>query len=335
MEISKWEDKIFTSETENFVELALGVFHLQYEHNKIYREYADLLGINHNSVTQIEDIPFLPISFFKTKEIKTGNFNPEIIFESSGTTGANTSRHFIKDISVYKESFLKTFNYFYGDLKSWCILALLPGYLERQHSSLVAMADELIKLSDHPFSGFYLNDFEKLYHSLAYNEIREQPVLLIGVSFALLDFAEKYALKLNYTTVMETGGMKGRREELTREDLHSYLRERLGVNQIHSEYGMTELLSQAYAKEKGIFECPPWMQVLVREENDPLAITAKPKTQKASTGLINIIDFANLYSCSFIATDDIGRLYSNGKFEVLGRRDLSDIRGCSLLIAAN
>ena len=212
---------------------------------------------------------------------------------------------------------------------------MLPGYTERQNSSLVTMADSLIRESNNAYSGFYLDNNEKLYEALVHNETREQPALLIGVTFALLDFAEKYSMKLRYTTVMETGGMKGRREEITREEIHKILQDKLGVQNIHSEYGMTELLSQAYSKEKGLFQCPPWMKVLIREENDPFAITGSSQAQKPLSGLLNIIDLANLYSCSFIATDDAGKLYKNGSFEVLGRRDISDMRGCSLLTAGD
>lgn len=315
--------------------MALELFKLQYAHNNIYKTYADAINLDPLQVNKIDDIPFLPIQFFKTNKITTACFEPEIIFESSGTTGENTSRHFVKKLSVYTKSFMKCFNLFYENPEKFCILGLLPGYLERQNSSLITMVDHLIKVSGHPESGFYLHDYEKLYQTLAHCEIREQPVLLIGVTFALLDFAEKFPIKLNYTTVMETGGMKGRRDEITREEVHHFLKQKLGSQSIHSEYGMTELLSQAYSSEKGLFKCPPWMKVMVREENDPFAITAKPSRDKPSTGLLNIIDFANIYSCCFIATDDVGRLYQNENFEVLGRRDTSDIRGCSLLTANN
>jgi hypothetical protein len=291
------------------------------------------LQINPEEINSIEKIPFLPISFFKSHHVITTKFEPEIIFESSGTTGANTSRHFVKKLSLYKKSFTKGFQLFYGDPKQWCILGLLPAYLERENSSLVSMVKDLIEKSENSFSGFYLHDHEKLYQALVHNEIMEQPTLLIGVTFALLDFAEKYSLKLNHTTVMETGGMKGRREEITREEVHFFLKKKLGISFVHSEYGMTELLSQAYSKGEGIFSCPPWMKVLVREYNDPFSITAKPASEKPVNGLLNIIDLANLYSCCFIATDDVGKLYKNNQFEVLGRRDVSDIRGCSLMTA--
>ena len=309
------------------------LFRLQYEHNKIYKLYVDALKIDPLQVDQIENIPFLPIQFFKTNRIITTNFEPEIIFESSGTTGENISRHFVKKLSIYKESFMKAFKLFYGSPEELCIIGLLPGYIERQNSSLITMVDQLIKKSGHIHSGFYLHDYKKLYQSLVHCEISKQPVLLIGVTFALLDFAEKYSIELNHTTIMETGGMKGRREEITREEVHTFLKQKLGLQNIHSEYGMTELLSQSYSKEKGLFYCPPWMKILIREENDPLAITKKSLTQKPSNGFINIIDLANIYSCCFIATDDVGRLYQNGSFEVLGRRDASDVRGCSLLTA--
>jgi phenylacetate-coenzyme A ligase PaaK-like adenylate-forming protein len=315
--------------------LALEIFHLQYQQTDTYKRYVDSLAINPEDINSIENIPFLPISFFKTHEVTTTKFKPEIIFESSGTTGENTSRHLVKKLSLYQKSFTRTFNLFYGNPRQWCILGLLPGYLERKNSSLVAMANELIQKSENTYSGFYLHNHEKLYQALVHNEIMEQPTLLIGVTFSLLDFAEKYSIKLQHTTVMETGGMKGRREEITREEVHRFLQEKLGVGVIHSEYGMTELLSQAYSKGNGLFNCPPWMKVLVREYNDPFAITSKPKNEKPVNGLINIIDLANLYSCCFIATDDVGKIHKNNSFEVLGRRDASDLRGCSLLTAGD
>ncbi len=304
---------------------------MQYQQNETYKLYVDTIGADVNGVNNIEDIPFMPVQFFKTKSITATKFTPEVIFESSGTTGENVSRHYVKYLSIYQESFTRCFSLFYDEPKEWCILGLLPGYLERKNSSLINMVRHLINLSDNSYSGFYLNDHKKLYQALVHNEIREQPTLLLGVTFALLDFAENYSIKLRHTAVMETGGMKGRREEITREEVHAILEERLGVENVHSEYGMTELLSQAYSKEKGIFRCPPWMKILIREENDPFAITGNVQAQKPSSGLLNIIDLANLYSCAFIATDDAGKLYRNGSFEVLGRRDVSDLRGCSLL----
>ncbi len=314
--------------------MALEIFRLQYKHNKIYNRYLHALKVDPLKVDKIENIPFLPIQFFKSNVVTTSNFEPEIIFESSGTTGENTSRHLVKKISLYKESFMESFKLFYGRPEDWCIIGLLPGYLERQNSSLITMVDHLIKVSNHPHSGFYLLDYEKLYQALVHNEIRNQRVLLIGVTFALLDFAERYSMKLNHTTIMETGGMKGRREEITRDEVHGFLQQKLGLKKIHSEYGMTELLSQAYSKGNGMYRCPPWMKVLVREENDPFEITPFPSTIKPSAGLLNVIDLANIYSCCFIATDDVGKLYRDNSFEVLGRRDISDLRGCSLLVSS-
>ncbi len=297
----------------------------------LYQTYVNSISVNPASVDTIEKIPFLPISFFKTHKVATTDFEPEIIFESSGTTGDNTSRHYIKSASLYKKSFLKAFNLFYGNPLEWCILALLPGYLERENSSLVYMVNDLIKLSNNAGSGFYLHNHDKLYQALVRSEIAERPTLLIGVTYALLEFAEKHSMKLQNTFVMETGGMKGKREEITREEVHEQLQQKLGLPAIHSEYGMTELLSQAYSKGNGRFHCPPWMKVLLREYNDPFAISTSGRSAKPVNGLINIIDLANLYSCSFIATDDVGRLYKDNSFEVMGRRDMSDLRGCSLL----
>jgi phenylacetate-coenzyme A ligase PaaK-like adenylate-forming protein len=310
--------------------MAMEIFNFQYHENELYRAYVDAIKVSPETVDSIEKIPYLPISFFKTHHVKTSDFDPEIIFESSGTTGANTSRHLVKSAGLYKSSFLKTFKLFYGNPSQWCILALLPGYLERNNSSLVYMVNELIRETNDDGSGFYLNEHEKLYQALVKNEIMEKPTLLIGVTYALLDFAEKYSLKLQNTLVMETGGMKGKREEITREEVHEQLKNKLGLAVIHSEYGMTELLSQAYSKGEGHFFCPPWMKVLIREYNDPFAIRYRCE-KKPVNGLINIIDLANVYSCSFIATDDVGRLHTDNSFEVMGRRDTSDLRGCSLL----
>jgi phenylacetate-coenzyme A ligase PaaK-like adenylate-forming protein len=309
----------------------LEIFSFQYQNNELYQTYVNSIGVNPASVDHIEKIPYLPISFFKTHKVTTTDFEPEIIFESSGTTSANTSRHYIKSASLYKKSFLKAFNLFYGNPLEWCILALLPGYLERENSSLVYMVNDLIKLSNNEGSGFYLHNHDKLYQALVRDEIVEKPTLLIGVTYALLDFAEKHSMKLQSSYIMETGGMKGKREEITREEVHEQLQQKMGLSAIHSEYGMTELLSQAYSKGNGRFHCPPWMKVLLREYNDPFAISTSGQSAKPVNGLINIIDLANLYSCSFIATDDVGKLYKDNSFEVMGRRDMSDLRGCSLL----
>lgn len=311
--------------------MALEVFFFQYNNNDLYKKYVDSLGISPSKVNSLETIPYLPISFFKTHDVVTTGFDPEITFESSGTTGENTSRHLVKDLELYDKSFKAAFKLFYGKPRDWCILGLLPGYLERKNSSLIRMVNELIKESNNAYSGFYLHNYDKLFQSLARNEIIHQPTLLIGVTYALLDFAEKYPMKLQHTVVMETGGMKGKREEMTREEVQDFLKKRFRLKLIHSEYGMTELLSQGYSSGDGIFRTPPWMKILVREYNDPFAIIANPKNEKSVDGLINVIDLANLYSCSFIATDDIGEIYRNNTFEILGRRDMSDLRGCSLL----
>lgn len=311
--------------------MALEVFFFQYNNNDLYKKYVDKLGISPSKVNSLETIPYLPISFFKTHDVVTTGFDPEITFESSGTTGENTSRHLVKDLELYDKSFKAAFKLFYGKPRDWCILGLLPGYLERNNSSLIRMVNELIKESNNAYSGFYLHNHDKLFQALARNEIIHQPTLLIGVTYALLDFAEKYPMKLQHTVVMETGGMKGKREEMTREEVQDFLKKRFRLKLIHSEYGMTELLSQGYSSGDGIFRTPPWMKILVREYNDPFAIIANPKNEKSVNGLINVIDLANLYSCSFIATDDIGEIYRNNTFEILGRRDMSDLRGCSLL----
>ncbi len=313
--------------------MALELFRLQYENNEIYRTYVDTVGIVPEEVNSLEKIPFLPIQFFKSNRVTTTHFEPELIFESSGTTGENTSRHFIKSADVYRKSFNRAFRLFYGAPKQWCIIGLLPGYLERKNSSLVYMVNELINTSDSSCSGFYLRDYEKLYKTIVHNEITEQPTLLIGVTYALLDFAAKYSMDLEHVSIMETGGMKGKGEELTREEVHTILKERLNVKAVHSEYGMTELLSQAYSSKNGLFHCPSWMKVLIREPNDPFCVTGSLHLKKSVTGLLNIVDLANIYSCCFIATDDVGRLHKNETFEVLGRQDASDVRGCNLLTA--
>ncbi|WP_462252853.1 LuxE/PaaK family acyltransferase [Ferruginibacter sp.] len=326
------EKRIFAASSVNFTELAVELFHFQYRYNEVYRNYCNTINILPDTIDTIRKIPFLPIQFFKSHEIKTTFFEPAVIFESSGTTSAFNSRHFVKDIAVYRKSFTACFEKFYGQAKNKCILGLLPSYVERNNSSLVFMVEELIKQSDNNLSGFYLSDYDKLLRTILHNEILKQPTVLIGVTYALLDFAEKHSMQLRNTIIMETGGMKGRREEMTRQQVHIQLQNNLSASLIHSEYGMTELLSQAYSKGDGIFHCPPWMKVLIREEDDPFAIkTAHILQKKPMTGAINIIDLANIYSCSFIATADVGRLYSNESFEVLGRMDNSDIRGCSLM----
>jgi len=308
----------------------LEVFHFQYHNNAVYNQYCRTLRVDETTVDTIEKIPFLPIGFFKTHKVATTDFEPAVIFESSGTTQTINSRHLVKDIGLYEKSFTKAFELFYGKAHDWCIVALLPSYLERGNSSLVVMADRLIKQSNHASSGFYLDEWEALKKTLTLLEKQEQKTLLIGVTFALLDFAEMFQMQLKHTTIMETGGMKGRREEIIRQRVHEILRGSFQLPAIHSEYGMTELLSQAYSKGNGIFYCPPWMRVLIRDEDGPLTVHTEPKSGSIN-GVINIIDLANIYSCSFIATDDAGKLYPDNSFEVLGRLDNSDIRGCSLL----
>lgn len=315
-------DRIFTAKDPET--LLPELFRFQYLTNSLYRAYVDALKINPADVQEIARIPFLPIQFFKSHRVVCGEFEPQVVFESSGTTQTRNSKHLVKDTSIYTRSFMEAFRQFYGPVEDYVVLGLLPSYLERQNSSLVYMVQEMIQRSGKPESGFYLYEHEKLAETL---QALKQPVLLIGVTFGLLDFAERFKLELPNVIVMETGGMKGRREEWTREELHAYLKERLGVKAIHAEYGMTELLSQAYSKGNGIFSCPPWMKVLVRDENDPFQLY----TENAS-GVINVIDMANIHSCAFIATDDIGRLHADGSFEVLGRMDHSALRGCSLMV---
>jgi len=329
---NKLLNKIFSVDSNSFGEVCEKVFRFQYENNAVYKQWCNLVNVasdEGNSFQNINElinkIPFLPIYFFKSHEIKTTSFEPEQIFESSGTTKQNTSKHLVKDIAVYEESFLKAFKLFYGDIEKYCVLALLPSYLERTGSSLVMMADKLIKLSGHAKSGFYLDDFDALHKTIIEQEAKNQPTLLLGVTFGLLDFSEQYQLNLKHTIIMETGGMKGRKKEMTRMEVHEQLKKGFGVENIHSEYGMTELLSQGYSFGKGIFNCPPWMKICVRSEDDPLTVSTHGK------GIINVIDLANVYSSAFIATEDIGIVYEDGSFEVLGRLDNSDIRGCSLM----
>ena len=314
------------SEVE-FNEITLKIFKHQFENNKVYRSFCDLLYKHPSEVKKIEDIPFLPIQFFKSYNVVSSNQEAQTIFTSSGTTGQVRSKHLVTDLSVYEESFQKGFKYFYEDAKNYAILGLLPSYLERKGSSLVYMVNSMIENSSHQKSGFYLNNLEDLKNTLQFLEAQNQKTLLIGVSFALLDFVECYSIQLNNTIIMETGGMKGHRKELIRRELHNKLKAGFGVDKIHSEYGMTELLSQAYSKGEGVFKTPPWMKVLTRDPEDALSIQRQGKT-----GGINIIDLANFNSCSFVATQDLGKVYSDESFEILGRFDESDIRGCNLMI---
>lgn len=323
------KEQVFSISNERqFEEVALEIFRFQAKNCAIYKEFINGLSISPGGINALRQIPFLPIEFFKSHPILSSTARPEITFTSSGTTGMITSSHFVTDVSWYTESFRRAFGLFYGDIEKYTILALLPAYLERAGSSLVYMADDLIKQSKNPDSGFFLYNHEELFQLLKKQQTAHQPVILIGVTFALLDFIEKYQLNFPELIVMETGGMKGRRKEMIREELHQLLCAGFGVPAIHSEYGMTELLSQAYSKGGGIFNCPPWMKILTRDTNDPMTMLGQNKA-----GGINIIDLANINSCSFIATQDLGKVYEDGSFEVLGRFDNSDIRGCNLLVA--
>ena len=319
---------IFNIKNENeFFNLTLQVFKFQFEYNPLYRSFCDLLYTTPSDVKDLKDIPFLPIGFFKSHKVLSSHCTEQIVFLSSGTTGQTTSKHFVSDLELYETSFFKGFQNFYGPVEDYVVLGLLPSYLEREGSSLVYMVDQLIKTSTHAESGFYLDDLDALAKTIISLENQQKKTILIGVSFALLNLIEKHLFQLKYTIVMETGGMKGKRKEMIRKELHHLLKKGFGVQDIHSEYGMTELLSQAYSTGQGVFKTPPWMKVLTRESNDELTI------QKAGkSGGVNIIDLANLNSCSFIATQDLGKVYNDGSFEIIGRFDQSDIRGCNLMV---
>lgn len=292
----------------------------------MYRQWVDALR-NEDPLSKpdFRQPVFLPISFYKTHQVIVSDAAPEIIFSSSGTTGLQTSRHFVQSLDWYQKSFTKAFNLFYGAPSDWAIIGLLPSYLERQGSSLVMMTEDLIKASGNEDSGLFLYDFGKLQQVLQRREAAGEKTWLIGVTYALLDFAERYPMPLQHTVIVETGGMKGRKKEMTRMEVQEELKQAFQLSTIHSEYGMTELLSQAYSKANGVFICPPWMKVMVRDEDDPLSV------KTAGTGALCIIDLANLYSCSFIATEDLGKVHPDGSFEIMGRMDNSDVRGCSLL----
>jgi hypothetical protein len=321
--------QVFSIDSHNqFDTVALQVFHFQAKNCTVYADFIAGIGVDSKSVTTIDQIPFLPIQFFKSQSILSTDDQVQVTFTSSGTTGMITSSHQVTDVSWYEESFRKAFSLFYGDIASYTVLALLPAYLERPGSSLIYMAQDLITQSNNPASGFYLYNYADLYDRLVLQQKAKKPTLLIGVTFALLDFVEQYQLNFPELIVMETGGMKGRRKEMIREELHETLCKGFGVSSIHSEYGMTELLSQAYSKGDGIFNCPPWMRIATRDTNDPLSFNPHGKT-----GGVNVIDLANINSCSFIATQDLGKSYDDGSFEILGRFDNADIRGCNLLIA--
>jgi len=320
---------IFSIETfDDFEKVSISIFRHQAANSLIYKKFLSYLNIEINSVKNSKEIPFLPIQFFKSHEIISSNDNVKLLFSSSGTTGNLTSKHYLTDVSLYEKSYLSAFEHFYGKISNYTILALLPSYLERSDSSLVYMVNDIIIKSQKPKSGFYLDNLTELKDNLLELSAQKEKILLIGVSFALLDLIEQYHFNLKNAIIMETGGMKGRRKELIRNELHQKLKDGFGVSTIHSEYGMTELLSQAYSKGNGIFKTPPWMKILIRDTENAMELLPSQKI-----GGINIIDLANINSCSFIATQDLGRTYSDGSFEVLGRFDNSDIRGCNLMIS--
>ncbi|MEO8234057.1 MAG: acyl transferase [Flavobacterium sp.] len=312
---------------KEFDKISLKLFRFQYDNNEVYNQFCSLLNKDKTNVKRIEDIPFLPIQFFKSHAVLSSRETIEATFTSSGTTGMINSKHLVTNVSLYEDSYRNAFSQFYGNIEDYVVLALLPSYLEREGSSLIYMIDDLIKLTHNPDSGFYLHNHEELIQKLIALDNTGQNVILIGVTYALLDLVEKQKFNLKNTIIMETGGMKGKRKEMIREELHEQLCNGFGVNAIHSEYGMTELLSQAYSLGDGVFECPNWMQILVRDTEDALTYIESEKT-----GGINVIDLANINSCAFIATQDLGKKYKNNTFEVLGRFDNSDIRGCNLMV---
>lgn len=327
MDFKAFKHSIFNIQSPSeFNEIALSLFRYQYKNNKIYKSFVDALGVSESKVYHPEQIPFLPVSFFKTHKIITGDFTEEVVFESSGTTGMEASKHYVVDADLYQQSFINGLNLFYGDLSQYSVFALLPSYLERGNSSLVYMVEKIMLQSNRRMGGFFLNDLKALQQQLLEAQRQGLKIMFFGVTFALLDMAENFPVSIPKAIIFETGGMKGRRKELTRMELHEQLCKGFGVDKIHSEYGMTELLSQAWSDGDGIFRCPPWMKIMIADTNDPLSYL-----ETGHTGGINIIDLANFHSCSFIATQDLGRVFDDGTFEVLGRFDNSDIRGCSLL----
>ena len=322
------QNAVFNIQNQSdFKTCALQVFRHQFKNNAIYRSFCDLLYIHSSDVKEVEEIPFLPIQFFKSHAVLSSTQAVQETFTSSGTTGSSVSKHMVTDLSWYTKSYTKGFEYFYGPIEEYTVLGLLPNYLERDGSSLIYMVDDFIKKSNKPSSGFYLNNLTELSKTLIALDKKGEKVLLIGVTFALLDLIERQQFKLQNTIIMETGGMKGRRKEIIRNELHEILCAGFGVSKIHSEYGMTELLSQGYSSGDGVFDCPPWMKILARDTEDALTMVGTNKT-----GGLNVIDLANYNSCSFIATQDLGKVDNNGSFEVLGRFDHSDIRGCNLMV---
>ena len=322
------QNAVFNIQNQSdFKTCALQVFRHQFKNNAIYRSFCDLLYIHSSDVKKVEEIPFLPIQFFKSHAVLSSTQAVQETFTSSGTTGSSVSKHMVTDLSWYTKSYTKGFEHFYGPIEEYTVLGLLPNYLERDGSSLIYMVDDFIKKPNKPSSGFYLNNLTELSKTLIALDKKGEKVLLIGVTFALLDLIERQQFKLQNTIIMETGGMKGRRKEMIRNELHEILCAGFGVSKIHSEYGMTELLSQGYSSGDGVFDCPPWMKILARDTEDALTMVGTNKT-----GGLNVIDLANYNSCSFIATQDLGKVDNNGSFEVLGRFDHSDIRGCNLMV---
>lgn len=327
--IGDLRNRIFSITTEDdFNDTAIGIFQYQARENLVYKMFVSGLGIDPLAVKTPEAIPFLPVEFFRQHRIVSGRARHKLVFESSGTAGSSTSRHYITDPGLYYESFSTGFRYFFGDPSEWLFAALLPSYIERGNSSLVYMFDNLIRISNDRRSSFYLRQSDKLINILREAADEDKKVMLIGVTYALLDIAENNSFDLSGVTVVETGGMKGRRKEITREELHSILKKGLNISNVYSEYGMTEMLSQAWSSGDGLFRCPPWMKAVIRELNDPLSFSERAGTM----GGINIIDLANINSCSFLATSDLGKLHNEGAFEVIGRFDNSDTRGCNLLL---
>jgi phenylacetate-coenzyme A ligase PaaK-like adenylate-forming protein len=327
MEFDKLQQAVFTLEKSQFNDLAMQVFQTQSRECEVYQRYLNCLQVDATKIIHLEDIPYLPIEFFKQFEVKTNSFKEELIFESSSTTGKGISRHFVKSVALYQQAFESSFKLAFGSHQQYCHLALLPSYLERQNSSLVYQVNGFIEDTKNLGSSFYLHQVNELLEHLKRNEAAAIPTLLWGVSFALLDFIEKFNISLKHTIVLETGGMKGRRKEITRDEMHSKLKQAFSISSIAGEYGMTELMSQAYAVKDGLYTAPNWMRISAREINDPLS---KPIVNKH--GAINIIDLANIHSCAFIASSDLGKVYADGTFEILGRIDHSDTRGCNLLV---
>lgn len=319
--------RIFETEEANFEKTALEVFYYQFHHVPVYHQFCHLLHRHPQNVKQLCNIPFLPIEFFKSQMILAEEKFASTVFESSGTTGSFPSKHYVADENLYRQSFIRSFERSYGSLTDYVILSLLPSYLERNHSSLVYMATELMRLTQKTESGFFLKEYQELKSRLKALKEKGQKTILLGVTFALLDFADQYPMEFPELIIMETGGMKGRREELTRREVHEQLTRAFKVKTIHSEYGMTELLSQAYSKGNGIFQSPPWMKVMLRDLYDPLQVQPF-----GAGGAVNVIDLANFYSCSFIATGDAGRVNEDGSFEIMGRLDNAEVRGCNLMV---